>query len=169
VLLHVCDRPANQVGIIVKRTHRRITEEADDPAHVTGLVIVIDLFGFSLAANGAQTALSPNELIDLCGADTVPLYQVVVTGTAPVVASQGLATLPGVTRFAVSVETRLGASVSRELSREFGLFAFHAPEGGGFGGIFWHVSIPSLPPPCFADLDVRTKTRFALFSAFLDK
>jgi hypothetical protein len=53
VFLDVGDCSSNQVRVIVKGAHYRIAEEADDPAHRAGLVIVIDLLGFSLAADGA--------------------------------------------------------------------------------------------------------------------
>jgi hypothetical protein len=71
VLLYICDRPSNQVRVIVKGTHCRIAEEADDPAHGTGLVIVIDLFCFSSTTHGTRTALLSNELVDLIRADPI--------------------------------------------------------------------------------------------------
>jgi len=65
VFLDVGDCSPNQVWGIVKRAHSGIAEEADDSTHGPGLVIVIDLLGFPLAADGTQTALLPNELVDL--------------------------------------------------------------------------------------------------------
>jgi hypothetical protein len=72
----------------VKRTHGRIAEEADDPAHGAGLVIVIDLLGFPLAADGAQTALLSNKFVDLVGAYAITPFQMVVAFASPMVASQ---------------------------------------------------------------------------------
>jgi hypothetical protein len=88
VLLHICDRPSNQVGVIVKGTHGGIAEKADDPAHGPGLVIVIHLFGFSSATYGTQTALPSNELVDLIRANPVTPHQMVVALAPSVVASQ---------------------------------------------------------------------------------
>ena len=51
VILHIGDRLTNQVGVVVKGTHSCIAEEADDPAHDSGLMIMIDLLGFSSAAH----------------------------------------------------------------------------------------------------------------------
>jgi hypothetical protein len=101
----------------VKRTHGRIAEEADNPAHGAGLVIVIDLLGFS--SDGAQSTLLPNELIDLVGAYAVAPHQVVVAFTSPIVASQRLTTLLGMTWFAVAVVAGLGVLVPREIRWRF--------------------------------------------------
>jgi len=119
VLVDVRDCPSNQVGVIVKCSHSGIAEQADDPSHGPGLVIVIDLLGFPAAADGTQTALAPNEFVDLVSANPVAPHQVIVTLASPVVASQGFTTLPGMTRFAVAVVAGLGV-------------LFLGKSGGGF-------------------------------------
>jgi len=119
VLFHVCDRSPNQVGVVVECPHSSIAEETDDPAHHAGLVIVIDLLCFPSAADGTQTALLSNEFVDFISAYAIAPYQVIVTLAPSIVASQGFTTLPGMTRFAVTVVAGLGVFVPGEIRWRF--------------------------------------------------
>jgi hypothetical protein len=91
----------------MKGAHGRIAQEADDPTHGPGFVIVIDLLGFPLAADDTQTALLPDEFVDFVRPNPIAPFQMVVALAPSAVASQGFTTLPGVTRFAVTVKAGL--------------------------------------------------------------
>ena len=120
VILHVGDRLTNQVGVIVKRAHSRIAEEADDSAHRAGLVIVIDLFGLPLAAHGAQAALLPNELVDLVGSHPVAPTEVIVPRAAMTFLDES-AVARVVARLAITVVSRAASFVPRKLRDRFGV------------------------------------------------
>jgi hypothetical protein len=82
-------------------------------------VIVIDLLGFSLAADGTQTALLPNEFVNLVGTYPVAPTEVIVARAT--VAFLDKSTVSRVVaRLARTVVSGLAAFVARKLRDRFG-------------------------------------------------
>jgi hypothetical protein len=81
-------------------------------------VIVIDLLGFSLATDGAQTALLPNELVDLVGANPIPPTEVIVARTTVTFLDESPISRV-VARLAITVVSGPAAFVARKLRDRF--------------------------------------------------
>jgi hypothetical protein len=63
--------------IVPKLAEAAVAAEAQQLAHATGAVVVVDVHGRGPAADGAQPALRLGHRVGLLGRDAVPTLQVV--------------------------------------------------------------------------------------------
>jgi hypothetical protein len=77
-------------------------------------VVVIDVLRAWTPADRAHAALTSDHCFHLCGANAIPLDEVVVAG-APIEAKPGLLTSRVVARLAVGVPAIAAVAVAREL------------------------------------------------------
>ena len=115
----VLNGPAVNVAELSEPT---VAVEAEDAAHKTRLVIVVDVVRRSALADRAPVPLRLDQRVDLVGADAVAMLQVVVPRAA-MKALAALARTRVVAVLAVAVPTILRVPITRELVVWFPLLA----------------------------------------------
>ena len=78
VILEVCDRIPDGLSVFLELAEGAVAALTENRPHFSADVIVVHMNGRSHATDRAESVLLPNHPIDIVGADSVLLLQVVV-------------------------------------------------------------------------------------------
>jgi len=112
--------------IITELPEPTVAVEAQDPAHLAGHMVVIDVLRIGTAAHGTHATLRFDDLVDLRRADSIPTFEVVVptSSVQPVLALLAARVVAGL---AVRVPAITGISIARELVERLPLSSVRTP------------------------------------------
>ncbi len=82
VSLQVCDRPVQVRDVVTKLAEAAVAVEAQYPAHGSGAMVMIDVFGVRCVTDGTEPALTLQHLVERRLRQAIATAQVVLARAA---------------------------------------------------------------------------------------
>jgi hypothetical protein len=123
--MEVFGRSQQPVLVVSELAKASVAVEAEDPADLSGSMVMVDVFGIRAITYGADTTLLRDQRGDFGCANSVSTSEVVVA-TPPVEALLRLIATRVVAGLAVGVPSVAAVAVPREALKGFPLFAVRA-------------------------------------------